>query len=121
MSPAGFTPDPARLYEVGRDGRPYTLEPEKPGSAEALEALGRRWWTAAVLLNAVAMGVAAGGALLGPRVLAAWLGLLPLLTAPLFLVAPWLRRRALRRGRRVHRSRPPDFPPPSPPRPSALS
>lgn len=112
MGPAGFRPDPERLYEVGRDGRPYTVSPGPPGAAEALEVRARRWWIAAVLLNAGSMGVAAGAAMIAPRILAAWLGLLPLVTAPLLLVAPLLRRRGVRRARQVHRSRPHRFPPP---------
>lgn len=108
----GFVPDPDRLYEVGRDGRPYTLAPEPPGAAERLELRARRWWVGSILANAAAMGVAAGAVLLGSRVLAAWLGILPILTAPLLLVAPLLRRLAPRRLRRVHRRRPRDFPPP---------
>jgi len=107
-----FNPDPERLYEVGRDGLPYTLDPEPAGATEALEQHARRWWVGAILMNAATMGLAAGAALLGTRVIAAWFGILPILTAPLLLVAPALRRRGSRRLRRVHRSRPRDFPPP---------
>lgn len=112
MGPAGFIPDPERLYEVGRDGRPYTIDPGPPGAAEELELRARRWWVAAVILNAASMGAAAGAAMIAPRILAAWLGMLPLLTAPLLLVAPLLRRRGRRTARRIHRSRPDRFPPP---------
>ncbi|SHJ63878.1 hypothetical protein SAMN02745194_03022 [Roseomonas rosea] len=115
MAAAGFSPDPGRLYEVGRDGRPYTIHPDPPGAAEAREALVRRWWIGAVLLNAAAMGLAAGSAWLTPRGVAAWLGILPLLTAPVLLVAPLLRRRGIRTPRRVHRHRPREFPPPDGP------
>jgi hypothetical protein len=115
VAPRGFTPDPERLYEVSRDGKPYTFDPDPPGFVEALELRARRWWVAAVLLNAASMGVAAGGAMIGPRVLAAWLGILPILTAPLLLVAPILRRRGSRAPRRIHRSRPDRFPPPEMP------
>lgn len=116
----GFVPDPERLYEVGRDGLPYTLSPEPPGAAAVLEVRARRWWVAAILANGAAMGIAAGAVMLGSRVLAAWLGILPLLTAPLLLVAPLLRRFAPRRLRRVHRRRPGEFPPPPSPPPPAL-
>jgi hypothetical protein len=109
---AGFTPDSERLYEVGRDGRPYTLDPAPPGAEEALEIRARHWWVGAVLVNAITMGLAAGAAMLAPRMLAAWLGVLPLLTAPLLLVAPLIRRRGIRTPRRVHRQRPDRFPPP---------
>jgi hypothetical protein len=112
LGPGGFTPDPGRLYEVGRDGRPYTLDPVPPGAVQAREALARRWWIAAVLLNAVTTGLAAGAALLAPRGVAALFGILPVLTAPLLLVAAILRRRGLRPVRRIHRKRPEDFPPP---------
>ncbi|MCR0981287.1 hypothetical protein [Roseomonas populi] len=110
--PGGFTPDPGRLYEVGRDGRPYTRDPLPSGALELLEARARRWWVGAVLINAVAAGVAAAAAMLAPRAVAAVLGFLPILAAPLLLVAPILRRRGLRTRRRVHRSRPEEFPPP---------
>ncbi|MBI0538059.1 hypothetical protein D9599_21080 [Roseomonas sp. KE2513] len=116
----GFVPDPARLYEVGRDGLPYTVEPEAPGAAVALETRARRWWVGAILANAAAMGVAAGAAMLGSRLLAAWLGILPILTAPLLLVAPLLRHFVPRRLRRFHRRRPEDFPPPPSPPPPVL-
>jgi hypothetical protein len=115
LSPAGFTPDPSRLYEVGRDGRPYTLDPDPPGALEALNTRARRWWVAAVLLNALTMGVAAGAAMLVSRSVAAWFGILPILTAPMLLVSPIMRRRGLRSPRRIHRSRPEDFPPPEMP------
>ncbi|MFH5925255.1 hypothetical protein [Roseomonas xinghualingensis] len=112
MCPAGFTPDPDRLYEVGRDGRPYTYDPGLSGAGERLELRARRWWVTAILLNAASMGVAAGAAMLTPRGVAAWLGILPIVTAPLLLVSPILRRRALRAPRRIHRRRPDRFPPP---------
>ena len=112
MRPGGFVPDPRRLYDVGRDGRPYTVEPIPPDAAERLTVLIRRWWAASVLANAAAMGIAAGAAMLAPRLLAAWFGLLPIMTAPLLLVAPILRKRGARASRRVHRSRPGGFPPP---------
>ena len=115
LSPAGFNPDPDRLYEVGRNGVPYTLAPTPPEAARALEARIRRWWTGALMVNATVMGIAAGGVLLGTRAMAAWLGLLPVLTAPLLLVAPILRRRGARPARRTHRRRPGDFPPPAGP------
>ncbi|WP_338662529.1 hypothetical protein VQH23_20535 [Pararoseomonas sp. SCSIO 73927] len=108
----GFTPDPGRLYEVGRDGRPYTSDPLPPGALEALEAHVRRWWVAAVMANAAAAGFAASAAILAPRGFAAWAGILPILTAPLLLIPSVLRRRGLRTRRRIHRSRPEDFPPP---------
>ena len=109
-----FHPDPARLYEVGPDGRPYTFDPEPPGAAEIVATRARRWWVGSILANAAAMGLAAGAVMLGSRALAAWFGILPILTAPLLLVAPMLRRLGLRRQRRVHRSRPGAFPPPGP-------
>jgi len=99
---------------VGRDGRPYTIGSLPPGAAEALDRRIRRWWAAAILLNAAATGVAAGAVMLAPRGVAAWAGLLPLMSLPLLLIAPLLRRRAARPPRRVHRRRPGDFPPPDP-------
>ena len=112
MGAGGFSPDPGRLYEVGRDGRPYTLHPDPPGAAEAREALIRRVWVGSVLLNAMTMGIATASAWLAPRGVAAWLGVLPLLTAPALLAAALLRRRPLKAPRRVHHRRPSDFPPP---------
>ncbi|MBP0445985.1 hypothetical protein J8J14_14505 [Roseomonas sp. SSH11] len=112
MGGTGFTPDPGRLYEVGRDGRPYTLEPELPGAAEARERRVRRWWVCAVLLNGISMGAAAAAVFLLPRSAAAWFGVLPLLSAPLLLVPPLIRRRGLGPPRRIHRRRPDGFPPP---------
>jgi predicted cobalt transporter CbtA len=91
---------------------PYTIDPEPPGAAEALETRARRWWVASVLANAASMGTAAAGAMFGPRMVAAWLGLLPILTAPLLLVAPALRRFGRRRQKHLHRDRPGRFPPP---------
>ncbi len=104
-----FAPDPARLYEVLADGKPFT-EYRPAGDDAARRLLLRRWWLSAVLLNLAAASVAALGAMLLPHLAAAWLGLLPLAAAPLLAVAPLLARRD-RPRRRVHRARPRDFPP----------
>ena len=108
-APPPFVPDPARLYEVRGDGRPFTEAVADGGEGRRL--LLRRCWAAAVLLNLAAACAAALGAMLLPRAAAAWLGLLPLLAAPLLAVAPVLARRGGAR-RRLHRARPSDFPPP---------
>ncbi|WP_426957888.1 hypothetical protein [Muricoccus radiodurans] len=111
-APLIFTPDPDRLYEVGRDGSPYTLDPRAPGADTELETRARRWWIAAVLVNSASMGFAAAAAMLGGQAVAAWVGLVPILTAPLLLMPYLVRRRGGRRARHVHRTRPTHFPPP---------
>ncbi|MFT8245640.1 hypothetical protein [Roseomonas sp. BN140053] len=70
----------------------------------------RRWWVAAVLLNAAVAAVVTLGVALLPRAATVWLGFLPILSAPLLIVAPWLSRHRPGRGR-VHRVRPGEFPP----------
>jgi type IV secretory pathway TrbD component len=107
-----FRIDPARLYEVGRDGTPHT------DTSEAPEWLGLRHrrllgW---VMLSGGVVGVLAGLSalclLLGARLWAAGFALAMLAAAPLVAVGPgldWWRHR--RPHRRRHRSRSPDFPP----------
>ncbi|WP_376092441.1 hypothetical protein ACE7GA_23650 [Roseomonas sp. CCTCC AB2023176] len=90
---------------------PYTLSEVEPGSEEAVERSARRWWVAALLVNALTTGIAAA-AVLGPRNGAAWAGLLPILTAPMLLIPIALRQRGRRRARSIHRARPKRFPRP---------
>lgn len=74
-----------------------------PARAEATLSAARRWWVAAVGLNALAAGVAGLGAALLPASAAAWLGLVPLATAPALLVPPALEWRARGGGKRRRR------------------
>lgn len=107
-----FEIDPARLYDVGRDGIPRT------DTGTAPEWLGPRHrrvlaWTA---LGAMATGALAGLCvlcfILGARLWAAGLALAMLAATPLVAVGPvldWWRHRRPHRHRHLSRSR--DFPP----------
>lgn len=106
-----FPIDPARLYDVGRDGTPRTdtgAEPEWLGPRH-------RRILAWMALGAVAEGTLAGFTVillaLGLRLWAACFALATLAASPLLLagaVQDWWRHRRPHRHR--HRSRPPDFP-----------
>ena len=107
-----FRIDPARLYEVGRDGTPRTDTGEAPVWLGPRHRLVLGW----VMLTSLAVGgLAALSALclmLGARLWAAGFALAMLAATPLLAVGPgldWWRHR--RPHRRRHRSRSPDFPP----------
>ena len=109
----GFTIDPSRLYEVGRDGTPHTREPGAP----PMEWLGvrHRRLLVSVALAAALVGLLAGltvaSFVLGARLWAAAFALATLAAAPLLLVGPGIDRWRHRAGRRrAHRQRPGDFP-----------
>ncbi len=110
--PPPFAVDPARLYEVGRDGAPRT------GTADpGMEWLGLRHrrlllaTAAAALLVGALAGLTVACFVLGARLWAAGFALGTLAAAPLLLVGPgldWWRHGRARRQR--HRTRPEHFP-----------
>ncbi|UFN48257.1 hypothetical protein LPC08_19915 [Roseomonas sp. OT10] len=85
----------------------YTDPGRDPVGVEARRRRALRWWWVALLLNLAAAGIAGLGFVLLPRTASAWLGLLPLATAPLVVLAPLLGHGRRRRTR--HRSRPRGF------------
>ncbi len=109
----GFSIDPSRLYEVGRDGIPHTRDPGPP-PMEWLGARHRRLVLSvavAAALVAVLTGLTVASFVLGARLWAAGFALATLAAAPLLLVGPGIDRWRHRAGRRrVHRHRPGDFP-----------
>ena len=109
--PPPFVVDPARLYEVGRDGTPHTDE------SDAMAWLGPRHRRllglvalAAFLVGGLA-GLTVACLVFGARLWAAGLALATHAAAPLLLVGPGLDWWRHRRGRqRRHRARPARFP-----------
>jgi len=112
QAPAGFTIDPARLYEVDGAGVPRTHA--RPAEMEWLGPRHRRLLVAvaaaAGLVGALA-GLTIGCFVLGARLWAAGFALGTLAAVPLLLVGPgidWWRHGRGRRHR--HRQRPAAFP-----------
>lgn len=109
-TPPKFTVDPARLYEVERNGAVWTDAPEAPGAAEARQRRIRGLWLAAVGANAGAALLAALAFLLGGEAWGAPAGLLAAICLPALLAVLAFDAIARRRLRRRHAARPSDFP-----------
>ena len=106
MADAPFGLDPARQYDVGRDGRAATDTSAAPEWLGARHRLVLGLFGLGLLLVGGLAGLSVAAFASGARGWAAVFALATLLAAPLLLLGPvqdWWR---FRRGRRLHASRP---------------
>jgi len=99
--------DERRLYDVGGGGTAWTTRDEaRPARLARL----RRFYGAALAVNALTWTLAGAALVLGGRGWGAGFGAVALLTAPLLALPALMDALARTQAQRRHRTRPSDFP-----------